>query len=556
MIDVSGGKNSIKNSVAIMSAGDVFVINLYAAMTPMPSVPKSLKGFEEHRLYQVARVEDGRHRYRLRLGFFNSEADAELAVAGLRSMYPAAFVSRAGAEDMRYTGDPLLTGRFTARATTPTAPAAEIKPAVTTSVAERNKPVSSPAATRPETRPATATVAAPPAVAVKTISKPVAPPPAPPTIELTAHSLLDMDEPFKKNERSTPFTMTTHQPFHVARGIDLPDTDLELAPTVIPGLTKRKDPETTVPKPVAQAPLQARSGNDKLKTTMPPAQRGMQGQPSKPSPPPQVSKSMAALATKKAPAAPPAAAKSAAPSVPAAKTVAPAAPVASKPTAPKNSDDYVPILDTTMTIRTLSLAEMEDENQPKWFSVQLAMSEQAFNLDAMPRLDIFAAYRLYSVAVKEEGSKLKHSLRLGFFKEEVSAEAVSGYLTTFFPSPTITRIGIAEFERFSESKELPTAELEPKVVNLKDKRETVAPAKPTFGVNPAPLPTRPKTPPATSAAEKHESTQPGMRRGPSGKYSVDAMSKKHANSTSDSGIRKNSQRPQSFLSKLIGRELD
>src|SRR5690348_10955635 len=98
MIDVSGGKSSIKNSVAIMSAGDVFVINLCASMTPMPSVPKSLKGYEEHRLYQVARIEDGRHRYRLRLGFFNTEADAELAVASLRSLYPAAFTSRAGSE--------------------------------------------------------------------------------------------------------------------------------------------------------------------------------------------------------------------------------------------------------------------------------------------------------------------------------------------------------------------------------------------------------------------------------------------------------------------------
>ena len=68
---------------------------------------------------------------------------------------------------------------------------------------------------------------------------------------------------------------------------------------------------------------------------------------------------------------------------------------------------------------------MEDAQQEKWFAVQLAVSDQPVNLDAMPRLDIFEAYRLYSVATAGSG-KIVHSLRLGFFKEAVSAEAVDG----------------------------------------------------------------------------------------------------------------------------------
>ena len=82
-------------------------------------------------------------------------------------------------------------------------------------------------------------------------------------------------------------------------------------------------------------------------------------------------------------------------------------------------------LDSTQTIRALTAAELNDANQPKWFVVQLAISEQAINLDTMPHLDIFAAYRLYSVATAGSG-KILHSLRLGFFKEEVSAQAVTG----------------------------------------------------------------------------------------------------------------------------------
>src|SRR5437868_6849274 len=136
MIDVTRGTNSIQNPATILSAAEVYVINLCASMTPMPSVPRSLKGYENHRLYQVTRVEDGRHRYRLRLGFFISEADAEIALASLRSLYPAAFTSRAGAEDMRYSGDPLITGRFEAR---PTNVAVEAKAPVLTPI----KPVRS-----------------------------------------------------------------------------------------------------------------------------------------------------------------------------------------------------------------------------------------------------------------------------------------------------------------------------------------------------------------------------------------------------------------------------
>ena len=82
--------------------------------------------------------------------------------------------------------------------------------------------------------------------------------------------------------------------------------------------------------------------------------------------------------------------------------------------------------------------------------VQLAVSDQPVNLDAMPQLDIFEAYRLYSVATAGSG-KIVHSLRLGFFKEAVSAEAVIGLLHTFFGSPTVMRISVAEHARFKDA---------------------------------------------------------------------------------------------------------
>lgn len=136
-----------------------------------------------------------------------------------------------------------------------------------------------------------------------------------------------------------------------------------------------------------------------------------------------------------------------------------------------------PDLDSTQTIRALTTEELNDESQEKVFAIQLAASEQPVNLDAMPHLDIFEAYRLYSVATAGSG-KIVHSLRLGFFKEAVSAEAVAGYLKTFFSSPTVLRISVAEQTRFKDAtlpKKPAPAETKANVVELSSARSARVP---------------------------------------------------------------------------------
>lgn len=219
------------------------------------------------------------------------------------------------------------------------------------------------------------------------------------------------------------------------------------------------------------------------------------------------------VANKPAVAAKPAPAKPAAPAAPVAKKIEtpakptapvaakPAAPVAAKPAAPvaakpapaatKPAVPVMPVrdpalvhpnLDSTQTIRALTTEEMNDAAQDKWFAIQLAVSDQPVNLDAMPHLDIFEAYSLYSVATAGSG-KIVHSLRLGFFKEDVSAEAVTGYLKTFFASPTVIRISVAEQARFKDAPQPRRAEAaeEPKsnVVELNNARTGRAPVVPT-----------------------------------------------------------------------------
>ena len=277
------------------------------------------------------------------------------------------------------------------------------------------------------------------------------------------------------------------EPYHVGKGVKIEDVDdfeLDLfedpptlaspargakAPAPAPAVANKKAPTPPVAtKPaVAANAVAAKPAAAPAKPVTPtapaaPVAKKIETPPAKPAAP---------VAAKPAPAA-----AKPAPAAPAATKSAPA-PMAAKPVVPvltvRDPALVHPNLDSTQTIRALTTEEMNDAAQEKWFAIQLAVSDQPVNLDAMPHLDIFEAYSLYSVATAGSG-KIVHSLRLGFFKEDVSAEAVSGYLKTFFASPSVIRISVAEQARFKDAPQPRRAEPaeEPKsnVVELNNAR--------------------------------------------------------------------------------------
>jgi hypothetical protein len=219
------------------------------------------------------------------------------------------------------------------------------------------------------------------------------------------------------------------------------------------------------------------------------------GAPAKAAPAPVAAKPAAPVAKKMEPPAKPVAPSAAKPAAPIAKSLPPSLTV-------RDASHAHPNLDSTQTIRALTNEELNDAAQEKWFAIQLAASDQPVNLDAMPHLDIFEAYSLYSIATAGSG-KIVHSLRLGFFKEAVSAEAVSGYLKTFFASPSVLRISVAEQARFKDAPQPHRAEAveEPKnnVVAIDNARATRAPVVPTITMEVDPSATGSFRPNATGA---------------------------------------------------------
>src|SRR5258708_22658787 len=78
-----------------------FVINLSASTAPIDVPAKGIAGCERAHMYQLQRTEDRRPRYRLRLGPFGSEDEADAILKIVRDIYPGALTATADADDLR-----------------------------------------------------------------------------------------------------------------------------------------------------------------------------------------------------------------------------------------------------------------------------------------------------------------------------------------------------------------------------------------------------------------------------------------------------------------------
>jgi hypothetical protein len=93
------------------------VINLRSSGAPvrLPHLP----GFEKLLVYRIEDVEHGRPRFRVRLGFFDSRADAEAALVRLREEYSTAFIASVEDADLPHASEEIAARVRAARAAAP-----------------------------------------------------------------------------------------------------------------------------------------------------------------------------------------------------------------------------------------------------------------------------------------------------------------------------------------------------------------------------------------------------------------------------------------------------
>jgi hypothetical protein len=407
-----------------------FVINLHASTAPIGLPSKSPAGNEHARLYQIQRVDDGRIRYRLRLGPFTTEDEAEMALALARLEYPGALMVTAAADDLHAIA--LVRGKAN-----PGSSPADVRSTDTSADARNTDTVLQPVLdTRRFALPITADPVAPAAL-------PAAPAPVPP---LTLTLVEDAPAPVP------PLTLTLVEdaPARAAPPPLILTLVEEPVRAAAPALVAAVPKPTPTPAAVIAAPAAAAAAPVRA-----PAPAAAQPAPAAAVASPQRAPVSVAsdIASMQALIAAIDSDKDTAPN----KTTKP--PVlhtvpAAKLTARRDDGRAgapIPSLESTQTLRPLTPLELGEHEAARWFVVQLALSDDAFDPDALPHLDIFSLYRLYTVIGMDQG-RLAHALRLGFFGEEVGARAVANYLSAFYDEPTVKRVSVAERDRFADQR--------------------------------------------------------------------------------------------------------
>ncbi len=395
-----------------------FVINLSASTAPISQPGKGIVDTQAH-VYQLQRLEDRRMRYRLRLGPFASEDEADAVLKKVRDTYPSALTATAEPDDLRSIA--ALQAKADAQQKAALRAAEQ---AATAKARWAPKPIAKPpmipvltemATVAPE-RPAR-TPAAVPTPGPAFASAPAAvPTPAPAPAFASAPAAVPTPAPAPAFA-SAPAAVPTPAPAPAFASV--PAAAPTSAPARLAAVAQRRE----LPRRGAAAKALATS----LRKFVAPAPN------------------LPGIARK------PAAAAAAAPLVAAPPVAAQPAVVPSAARHIEQLSTLLASLETTQTVRPLTPLELENHDAARWFVIQLALADQAFDPNTVPNLDIFSEYRLYSVAGIDQG-RLMHALRLGFFTEEISAGAVAGYLAVYFDKPTVKRVSAAERGRFVDER--------------------------------------------------------------------------------------------------------
>ena len=148
------------NADAAASTEQLFVINLCASTSPMALSHPNTPELKRYTFFVSRQREEGRERFRLHMGYFASQEEAEALLDAVRDVYPAAWAGPAPTTGLprraRLSVTPMVTVSPTAAAPTAAAPviAAPVTSPVTSPVAAAPanvpQPVAAPAAVQAE----------------------------------------------------------------------------------------------------------------------------------------------------------------------------------------------------------------------------------------------------------------------------------------------------------------------------------------------------------------------------------------------------------------------
>jgi hypothetical protein len=452
-----------------------FVINLSASTAPISIPTKAFTASRDAHVYQIQVTEDGRTRYRLRLGPFVGEDEADAVLAEVRHTYPGALTATAGAADLRVIAN--MKAKADTRQPVARAPAEMEKSVAEKPAAEKVAAISL-VADEPTTAEADAEISSDIAWPTpELVVPPQAAAPVKAAAEKAAMQRAAMQRAAMEKaamEKAAAEKAATEKAAAQKAAMEkaaMEKAAAQKAAMERAAMEKAAAQKAAMERAATEKAAMERAAAEKAAMERAAAQKAAAEKAAMEKAAMEKAAAQKAAATLKAPTEKPmhilrqsvasplkAFAKKIRPSViipPTRLTSLQHVVVATAPVPAarevKKLDEPLDSLESTQTMRALTANELEDTEASRWFVIQLAAADRAFDPDAVPNLDIFSEYRLYSVAGSDQG-RVVHALRLGFFREEIAAVAVASYLGAFWDKPTIKRVSLAERERFADQR--------------------------------------------------------------------------------------------------------
>jgi hypothetical protein len=382
---------------------NAFVINLISSTTPVALTRPDHAGLNRFTFFVSRRREDGRERFRLHMGYFDTQEEAEKLLDIVRTIYPGAWAGLAPGR--RLSAAAKATGNTRA-----------------TSVAEKAAPPERAAAPDP----------APTPVAIR--------PPAP--------------APAVTRPIAAPVPVPTAAPAPAPIPAPVPATAAVPAVAVVPVLAAAPVPLRVVetPRPPDadnERQAAARSLSD-IRNTIASLSDSVNVPVLQPAPELSDSATLRVLESGVAPAADRIAQAAGAPgSRPGTAGTAGTAGAARRPAASErpatSGRPAVAGRGVTAAVSARAAAEQPREDKP-CYAVQLMWSVQPIAMAQVPQLAIFSAYTLYGAEGNRDGRRW-YGLRLGFFTDAVSAKQVAHYVRADFSTVSVVPVTVREREQ-------------------------------------------------------------------------------------------------------------
>ena len=379
---------------------NAFVINLCSSTSPVALSPPDHAGLKRFSFFVSRRREESRERFRLHMGYFDTQEEAEKLLDIVREIYPGAWAGLAPGQRLR-----------AAAAQTLSAPAAAAH--------------ASAAPARPDSQPdpvpaAVAADAAVSAAATEASSHAASAADAAADSGNTAALALLPDE----GRRIPDSPILKPEMVGAARSLN----DVRAAIASLEDTSERAP--TLRPIPELKAASGASSGLSSARAIDAP----------KDSSDPISDSGVLAVLERGAVAAP----------APSARTPVSVAGAGAANSTATTGSTVAMAAPAQMRAGARAWEAAEEEAQPRvekpYFAVQLMWSVQPMDIAQVPQLAIFSAYTLYGAEGNRDGRRW-YGLRLGFFTDAVSAKQVAHYVRSEFSTVSVVPVTARERER-------------------------------------------------------------------------------------------------------------